>query len=222
MNRIINISLSVLILVFASSCERDLDSENVSRVTTYATLQLTGDLAMTIMLGETFTDPGIVAKIGEEDVTSQVTTSGTVDTNTPGVYTITYTVVNPDNFPATVSRLVGVIDPAALNYDLTGTYNRVMSGAPQANRISVITKGNYPGLFINDNPGGVTEDDPDLKVDLYMFLVSPTVIEAPVQPTDIGAFGTSGGSYDPITGEFSWAIIHPNFGTAPRLFAKQL
>jgi hypothetical protein len=59
-------------------------------------------------------------------------------------------------------------------------------------------------------------------VDLYMFLVSPTVIEAPVQPTDIGAFGTSGGTYDPITGVFSWSIIHPSFGTAARTFAKQL
>lgn len=209
------------LLLIGYGCERELESDGVSRVTTYAVITLNGDAASTIMKGGTFTDPGVVAKIGSEDVTAQVKVEGTVNPTTPGVYTIKYIIINPDGFPASISRFVGVIDPAVTGMDLTGTYFRALGGVPQSDRIVVVSKGKYPGLYINNNPGGVLEEDVSLKVDMYMFHTQPTVVSAPEQPTPVGAFECTNGSYNAANSSFSWVCINPGFGTALRTFVKQ-
>ena len=92
-----------------TSCNDD-ESEGKSRITYYAILELNGDECMTTQLGSAFSDPGCTATMGGEDVSDQVVSSGSVDTNKLGFYTLNYSVVNPDGFPASATRTVAVVD----------------------------------------------------------------------------------------------------------------
>ena len=92
-----------------TSCSDD-ESEGKSRITTYAVLELNGSAYETVQLGTAFNDPGCVATLGTEDVSSQIVTTGTVNTNKLGYYTLNYKVVNSDGFAATASRMVAVVD----------------------------------------------------------------------------------------------------------------
>ena len=59
--------------------------------------------------GSNFEDPFVTATDNYDgDVTSKVVTEGTVDTNTPGNYTITYRVTDSSNNESTVTRTVEV------------------------------------------------------------------------------------------------------------------
>lgn len=92
-----------------TSCSDD-ETEGKSRITTYAVLELKGSAYETVQMGTAFNDPGCVATLGTEDVSSQIVTSGTVNTNQLGYYTLSYKVVNSDGFAATASRTVAVVD----------------------------------------------------------------------------------------------------------------
>jgi hypothetical protein len=92
-----------------TSCSDD-ETEGKSRITTYAVLELNGSAYETVQMGTAFNDPGCVATLGTEDVSSQIVTSGTVNTNQLGYYTLSYKVVNSDGFAATASRTVAVVD----------------------------------------------------------------------------------------------------------------
>lgn len=92
-----------------TSCSDD-ETEGKSRITTYAVLELKGSAYETVQMGTAYNDPGCVATLGTEDVSSQIVTSGTVNTNQLGYYTLSYKVVNSDGFAATASRTVAVVD----------------------------------------------------------------------------------------------------------------
>ena len=92
-----------------TSCSDD-ESEGKSSITTYAVLELNGSTYETVQLGSTYTDPGCLATLGGEDVSSQITTTGSVNTNELGYYKLSYQVVNSDGFPASASRTVAVVD----------------------------------------------------------------------------------------------------------------
>ena len=98
-----------LSLVSLTGCDKD--SEGLTKITTYAVIDLDGGSLVKVNKGATFTDPGFTAIQGTEDVTANVTVSGNVNTARCGFYTLTYSVVNPDGFPATASRTVMVVDP---------------------------------------------------------------------------------------------------------------
>ncbi len=93
-----------------SSCS-DEESEGKSRITTYAVLEMNGDSFVKLNVGESFDDPGCVATMGSEDVSDKITTVTNLDTNTPGFYTVNYSVKNEDGFAASTSRDVMVVDP---------------------------------------------------------------------------------------------------------------
>ena len=89
----------------------DKDSEDKSRFTYYAVLEMNGDDFVKLNVGDNFNDPGCTATLNGEDVTSQVTSSSNVNTSKPGFYSVDYMVVNADGFTATASRDVMVVDP---------------------------------------------------------------------------------------------------------------
>ena len=70
-----------------TSCDDD-ESEGKSRITYYAILELNGDEYMTTQLGSAFNDPGCTATMGGEDVSDKIVTTGTVNTNKMGFYTL--------------------------------------------------------------------------------------------------------------------------------------
>lgn len=91
-----------------TSCEKE--SLGQTSTTYFAEIILEGDETMVVAKGSTFVDPGFTATMKGEDVTDKVEVSGSVDTSTSGVYTLTYSTVNADGFVASVSRTVIVLD----------------------------------------------------------------------------------------------------------------
>ena len=81
------------------------------------TLTLNGDDVMTIECGNGFTDPGAVATVCGSPVT--VNTSGTVNPNAPGTYTITYS-ASANGFTTELTRIVTVQDTVAPVITLLG------------------------------------------------------------------------------------------------------
>ncbi|MGC6480486.1 MAG: BspA family leucine-rich repeat surface protein [Flavobacteriaceae bacterium] len=79
--------------------------------TTAPVITLQGSSTIVLQLGETFTDPAASATDETDgDLTSSITSSGTVDVNTPGTYTITYGVSDAAGNEATATRTVIVQD----------------------------------------------------------------------------------------------------------------
>ncbi|MDR2927494.1 MAG: DUF5011 domain-containing protein [Cytophagaceae bacterium] len=113
------LGLSLSLLLFAS-CEKE--SEGVSRLTTYATLEMEGANLMLIQINSAYTEPGVSAFEGETEVPVVIT--GTVDTATKGVYVIQYSAKNSDGFSASTTRMVAVVAKMPTT-DLSGEYELV-------------------------------------------------------------------------------------------------
>ena len=83
-------------------------------------IKLTGNAEITVDFGSTFIDPGATAT-DNVDGTVAVSTSGTVDTNTIGSYTLSYSATDAaGNNATTVTRTVIVADPTAPVITLNG------------------------------------------------------------------------------------------------------
>lgn len=108
MKKIIYSLLVLMSLLTFSSCGET--SDDLSVVTYFATLQLEGETLLTIPVGESYTEPGYVATEGDADITDRVVVSGTVDTDVPGYYVLTYSVANMDGFSVSQTRRVLVVD----------------------------------------------------------------------------------------------------------------
>jgi hypothetical protein len=97
-------------LIVFVGCE-GITSEDPSKITYFADIKLDGDVTVLWPLGEAFVEPGYSAEMQGEDITSQIKVTGLPNTNEAGIYTITYSAINADGFPASVSRTVFVYDP---------------------------------------------------------------------------------------------------------------
>ena len=108
-------------------------------------VSLSGDAEMTVNHGEVFTDPGATAT-DDVDGSVSVTTSGSVDTNTVGTYTLTYDATDAAGNTATpVTRTVHVVDGTAPEITLNG------DAAMTVNQNEVFTD---PGATATDNVDG--------------------------------------------------------------------
>ena len=214
-------SFIVIITVagFLSSCNKK-DNFNypegtvgISKITYFPVLTMNGDQYVAIHVGGTYTEAGVTAKEGESDLT--VTTSGTVDVSTPGVYDLTYSAVNKDGFSASVRRFVAVYntDPEAAGHDLSGIYQRVSNGV--TNTWTKLA----PGVYLVDNPGGAA------GVNLQVIVFNPTlyVIDIPEQVSSDGSVTSSTDeTYSPgPPATYSMKIVNPTYGPALRTFVKQ-
>lgn len=95
--------------------EDEVDQPGTSNVP--PTLTLNGDDQITLECGSGFTDPGATASVCGSPVT--VTTSGTVNPNAPGTYTITYS-ATANGFTTEATRVVTVQDTVAPVITLNG------------------------------------------------------------------------------------------------------
>ena len=76
-------------------------------------MTLTGDAALQIVVSDAFTDPGATATDDTDgDITASIVVTGTVDTATAGLYTLTYTATDVAGNSAHVSRVVTVVAPS--------------------------------------------------------------------------------------------------------------
>ena len=79
----------------------------IVRDTTKPTITLSGSTPMTVVKGQSFNDPGAICS---DNVSCTVTVSPTsINTNTIGTHTITYTAKDPTGNTATVTRTVNVV-----------------------------------------------------------------------------------------------------------------
>ena len=106
---IIYAMLLALGVITLASCDKD--TEGLSRITTYAVLEMNGESFVKVNVGGSFNDPGCVATMGGEDVSDQIQVNSNLDTSKPGFYNVSYVVYNEDGFPASASRTVMVVDP---------------------------------------------------------------------------------------------------------------
>ena len=87
--------------------------------TTSPVVTVTGDNPATVELGGTYTDAGATATDASGDVTV-VTSGDTVDPDTLGTYTITYTSTDASGNAGTATRTVNVVDTTAPVVTATG------------------------------------------------------------------------------------------------------
>ena len=210
--------LLIAFVTMAVSCSKDKiinthDRVGISKVTYYPILTLTGNSIIAIPNGTAYTDPGVKAEAAGADV--PVTTSGTVDANTDGVYTLTYSAVNSDGYSASATRTVAVYTtaPDAAANDLSGNYARTLNGS-----IATWTK-IAPGVYTVFNPGGA----PGTNLTVVAINPSGFNISIPEQIASDGSpTSSTNESYtnsNPAT--YSWKIVNPTYGTALRTFVKQ-
>jgi cyclophilin family peptidyl-prolyl cis-trans isomerase len=102
-------SLLICLAFSLSSC-KDETTQDPSKVTYFADLELSGPGTLLWPLGETFVEPGYYAELKGEDVTADVVIKGEVKTDKAGVYTRTYAIANEDGFEKTQSRTIFVYD----------------------------------------------------------------------------------------------------------------
>lgn len=76
-------------------------------------ISLKGNATMTILIGNTYNEPGYTATDNcDGDITDRVTVTETINTNIPGTYYITYEVADSYENEATITRTVKVISHA--------------------------------------------------------------------------------------------------------------
>lgn len=217
MKKTIFLFYSLLTLLIVACNKNDIHNTDeevgISRVTHFPVLTLKGEKYIAVALGSSFTDPGITAKEGSNDIT--YTTAGTVNTNAVGVYTLTYTAVNKDGFPASLVRTVAVYstDAGAADNDLSGTYVRNTNGVT-----STWTK-IAPGVYSVFNPGGAA----GTNVTVIVFNPTGNSIHIPSQQIGDGSDMTSSDEvYTPGSpAKYVWKILNQGYGTALRTFIKQ-
>lgn len=197
-------------------------SEGTTLITYYVNFEMNGEQTMLVPLGETFTDPGVVAMEGEEDVTASVITESNVNANEVGLYSVSYSATNADGFSSSVERTVIVYDPA-VKTDASGAYTvdasvsyREMNGAKGAFKddFSVTVDQVAPGIFhISDFLGGWYDQGAAYGASYAMtgyFKLNPdNTIE--VLSSRIAGWGDSldsmtDGKYDPEKGQITWLV----------------
>jgi len=216
MKKFIPLFYSLLAVLFVA-CNKDEihnteDQVGISKVTHFPVLTLNGDRYMTIEEGGTFTDPGIIATEGGAPI--PYTTDGSVNTGEVGVYDLTYTAVNKDGFPASLTRTVVIYstESSAAANDLSGTYIRT-NGVP-----STWTK-IAPGVYTVLNPGGAT----GVNLTVVAFNQTGNTIHIPDQTIGDGSIMTSAQEvYSPgPPATYTWQILNSGYGTQLRTFVKQ-
>ena len=147
--------ITLLVAFVFSSCKKD--TQDISRITTYASMSMNGASNMFWQLNTAFVDPGCKAMEGTTDLTSKIVVTSNVDITKYGKYTITYKVQNSDGFDASVSRTVYVCEKtAALNGFYKSTISRnnagtIASRGPFTVVLYGVANGNYK---ISDLLGG--------------------------------------------------------------------
>lgn len=204
--------LALAVPTVFTSCEDD-ESEGKSRITYYAILELNGDANMSTQVGTAFNDPGCTATMGGEDVSDQVVTSGNVNTNKLGFYTLNYSVVNPDGFSASASRTVAVVDK---NNFASVYFGESQYGARHYFNAPIVISDNGDGTYsINDFAGGFYSYGRYPGYDAYgydFFLEATLKLNADntIEVVETGKWYWGddkpvllNGTYDPVTGTVS-------------------
>lgn len=212
-----------------ASCDKE--TEGVTGVTYYATLQLEGPDRILITAGQPFEDPGYEAELGGEDVTQDVVVTTDIDTNVPGLYTVNYSITNADGFSSSASRTVMVVDP---NDPVSGFYT--VSTDSYRDYAGVVYYGGYPLTVIGDGSGCYEIDD--VMGGWYSYRAGYGMDYAMYGQVSLGAdnsltldysivpgWGDTAesfsGSFDPATNTLSWVVEYTDYPFFFHVFATK-
>lgn len=185
--------ISILILGLAA-CKKG-DSYDLSKVTVFAEFEYEADVV--VPLNGTFT-PNATAKEG--DKTLDVTTTGSVDASTVGVYTVTYSATNSEGYDGTATQTVVVHDPSLTGTDVSGNIND-MNRTERTAVISLVEGTNNIYYCTDMAFGGVFP--------LYFQMVGDEM-QIINQPFIFGVTEVTG-EYDPATRTFHILIVDYGF-----------
>ena len=187
----------------------------ISKITYFPAINTNGDHLVIIKQGDAYTDQGATAKLNGADFKYQ--TTGTVDSNTPGVYSISYSGTNPDGFSASDFRTVVVIGNDVSGNDFSGKYARTSNGS-----VAIWTKVSN-GVYTVSNPGGA----PGTNLIVTVVNYTGKKITIPKQPANDGTL-TSSASEATVSGtvagtlaQYSMIIVNGGYGASLRTFVKQ-
>ncbi|MDR3340912.1 MAG: DUF5012 domain-containing protein [Candidatus Symbiothrix sp.] len=210
-------------LIAFAGCH-EITSEDPSKITYYVSFELQGDRTMFVKVGDTFTDPGVIATEGDLDVSAGVKITGSVNTGEIGLYNITYSAVNVDGFSASAARTVFVYNPAVTT-DVAGAYT-VASGTHRlafSNGAQVAYSGYpvriskvAPGIFyVSDFFGGYYEVRAGYGANYamtgYFSLNEDNTID--LLDSHVNGWGDAlddleNASYDPQSGVIEWGAVY--------------
>ncbi|MCD8265964.1 MAG: DUF5011 domain-containing protein [Prevotellaceae bacterium] len=95
-------------------CSCDKDTEGMTWITSYPTLEILGDEEVVLYVGDSFADDGCYAELEGEDVSDQIITTSDLDVSDVGTYSVSYIIYNSDGFSASASRTIYVVDPTSV------------------------------------------------------------------------------------------------------------
>jgi hypothetical protein len=221
--RVIKNSLLLIACYIFVGCAKEEKINNTetqvggSRVTFFATLNMTGNEIISVVKGSAFTDPGITATEGGKTI--PVVTTGTVNTSAAGLYELTYTATNSDGFSSSSHRTVFVIPEAEKpGADLSGSYQTIGGNAalPLNTRVATISKV-APGVYYTTNCWG---GGSSAVIPAYFICADGATVNLPLQNSVAGRIRSEGnGTY--VNGLISWTITRLDFASGPLTVAKQ-
>jgi hypothetical protein len=188
--------------LLAVSCDKT--SENISTVTNFAVMELLGDPIEYAQSGLAYVDPGVNATIAGEVVDYE--TVGLVDTSTPGVYDLSYEVINDDGFPAKAFRTVFVYEDDG---SIAGVYDGIRVGRT-GGPILISTTSTAGTYSITDVLGGYYEYGVGYGRAYAApgtLVISGTTITSSGGPNPFGGWSVSAGSINSPT-TMSWTITY--------------
>ena len=203
--------LALMLAMGVASCDKD--DPIGSRVTVYPDMSLNGEAVVVLTEGDSFTDEGAVSFIGEEEV--EVTTTGSVDPTTPGVYDLYYSSVNEDGFSRQIRRTVIVLsaEPSAIN--LEGTFYR------NGNANNIVRLADR--VYTSDNAGGLGPADADNFIHITFYNIDDERLYGPYQTNTSESGINVETNIGTIINEnnFTWVLYaSATYGTAVRNFTR--
>ncbi len=209
------IFLFLVASLMLASCSKEESSADVSRVTDYPTFKkadgtiVSGAFYESIEVGTNYTDPGLIATEGEDEIT--VNSSGSVDGSTVGIYSITYSATNKDGFDGSVTKYVAVL-PAPDNANIGGKYDNVGSFKYTANIVEVA-----PGFYRTDNCWGGSSG---AVIPALFICTDGSDIIMPLHSISVYGPISGSGTLD-ATGLITWELTLADFSfTATKMWQK--
>lgn len=173
MKYIYNLFLLTILGLGSFSCQDD-ETSDISQITYYANIELEGDSYLVLQAGDTYEEAGAIAIAGDE--TLEVSISGDVDTNTPGVYVVTYSAMNDDGYSSSKSRTILVTSEDISDVDLAGEYQ----GSGFGNQVATVTKLGEGYYFCNK---GLASSN---NVPIYFYHLGGDEIVVPGNSSNFG------------------------------------
>jgi Domain of unknown function (DUF5011) len=205
------------LIVLFTNCERDFESEGITvGVLRYPSVKLKGAPAVVVVQGETYQEQGATALLGEEDISTQVLIEGDVDTSTPGVYPVNYSVAIQNEIGkssvSSQTRYVIVATEDISDVDLSGDYiGTGFSSNPSKMKVTKIADGWYNIPDVLSSANGIGANFAHLGGDVLLIPYQDSSF-GPISSVD--AFLTAEG--------FTWTIALDCCGEfGPIEFVKQ-